>query len=146
MQACTVTSGRQKSFPCLAPEHWCPEAGKQRPPLREYWPKRKDLEILLCLASQKYIFFFSFFFFGRGAHRQHMEVPRLGVESELQLSAYPTATTKSYPSHSCKPCCMLRQRPILKQLTRPGTKPTSLWILVGFITPKPEQELPKGTP
>ena len=35
--------------------------------------------------------FFSFFFF-LGLHQQHMEVPRLGVESELQLSAYATAT------------------------------------------------------
>ena len=33
-------------------------------------------------------------FLGEG----HMEVPRLGVESELQLLAYATATT-GYPSH-----------------------------------------------
>ena len=42
-------------------------------------------------------FFFSFL----GPHLQHMEVPRPGVESELQLPAYPTAiataTTKSEP-------------------------------------------------
>ena len=34
------------------------------------------------------LFFFSFL----GPHPQHMEVPRLGVESELQLPAYTTAT------------------------------------------------------
>ena len=30
-------------------------------------------------------------FWGRGAHPQHMEVPRLGVKLELQLLAYSTA-------------------------------------------------------
>ena len=37
-------------------------------------------------------FFFFFFFFLLWPHLQHMEVPRLGVESELQLPAYATAT------------------------------------------------------
>ena len=30
-----------------------------------------------------------------------MEVPKLGVESELQLSAYTTATATGNPSHVC---------------------------------------------
>ena len=30
-----------------------------------------------------------------------MEVPRLGVELELQLPAYPTATATPDPSHAC---------------------------------------------
>ena len=30
----------------------------------------------------------SFFFFPKGPYLEHMEVPRLGVESELQLQAY----------------------------------------------------------
>ena len=30
-----------------------------------------------------------------------MEVPRLGVESELQLPAYATATATQNPSHVC---------------------------------------------
>ena len=30
-----------------------------------------------------------------------MEVPKLGVESELQLSAYTTATATPEPSHVC---------------------------------------------
>ena len=33
-----------------------------------------------------------FFFFLNGPYLWHMEVPRLGVESELQLLAYTTAT------------------------------------------------------
>ena len=52
--------------------------------------------------------FFSFFrllvhssFFFLGLHMQHMEVPRPGAESELQLLAYATATAPSDPSHVC---------------------------------------------
>ena len=49
-------------------------------------------------------FFLSFFFFlvflpFLGLFPWHMEVPRLGVESELQLLAYTTATAMQDPSH-----------------------------------------------
>ena len=40
-------------------------------------------------------------FFFLGPHLQHMKVPRLGVESELQLPAYTTATAKQDPSLIC---------------------------------------------
>ena len=45
--------------------------------------------------------FVRFFFFLSllGPHPQHMEVFRLGVESELQLLAYTTATAMWDPSH-----------------------------------------------
>ena len=36
-----------------------------------------------------------------GLQVQHMEVPRLGFESELQLPAYATATATQDPSHIC---------------------------------------------
>ena len=35
-----------------------------------------------------------------GLHLRHKEVPRLGVESELELPAYNRATTTVDPSHS----------------------------------------------
>ena len=41
----------------------------------------------------------SSFFVCVGPQPQHMEVPRLGVESELQLPAYATATTTPDSSH-----------------------------------------------
>ena len=44
---------------------------------------------------------FLFFSFFKGLHPWHMEVSRLGVESELQLSAYATATETQDPSHVC---------------------------------------------
>ena len=40
-------------------------------------------------------------FFGGGPHLQHMELPSLGVQSELQQSAYATAIATSYLSRVC---------------------------------------------
>ena len=60
------------------------------------------------------------------AHLQHMEVPRLGVESELQLPAYATAHVNARSLTHC---------------VRPGVEPTSSWIPVGFVTAEPQQEL-----
>ena len=37
-------------------------------------------------------FYLKIFFFFLGPHLQHMEVPRLGIKSELQLQAHTTAT------------------------------------------------------
>ena len=42
------------------------------------------------------IFFFFFVFLE--LHLQHMEVSRLGLESELQLPSYTTATARPDPS------------------------------------------------
>ena len=46
----------------------------------------------LSLCFFFFFFFFCFvFFFFLGSHQQHMEIPRLGVKSELWLPAYTTA-------------------------------------------------------
>ena len=59
-------------------------------PQRQRVPPPNILESLEgCL--QQYFFFFFFFCF-LGPHLRYMEVLRLGVESELQLPAYATAT------------------------------------------------------
>ena len=42
-----------------------------------------------------------FFFVFLGLHPEHMEVPSLGVKSELYLLAYATATAMRDPSHVC---------------------------------------------
>ena len=44
---------------------------------------------------------FCFLFFVKGPHPRHMEIPRLGFESELQLLAYSTATAIPDPSPIC---------------------------------------------
>ena len=45
-----------------------------------------------------------------------MKVPRLGVESELQLLAYTTVTAMTDPSHTCDLYHSSRQRWILNPL------------------------------
>ena len=49
----------------------------------------------------KKLLFFFFFFFFLGPHLWYMEVPRLGVESELQLPATATVTAMQDQSHLC---------------------------------------------
>ena len=59
-----------------------------------YWPQIIDPKVVPILGTHyitERIFFFFFFCF-LGPHPQHMEVPRLGVELEMQLPAYATAT------------------------------------------------------
>ena len=46
-------------------------------------------------------FSFCFVFVFLGLHPRRMEVPRLRVQSELQLPAYTTATATWDPSHLC---------------------------------------------
>ena len=59
-----------------------------------------------------------------------MIVPRLGVESELQLLAHATAIASvTYTATCCNARCF---NPLSK--ARPGTKPESWWVLVRFLT------------
>ena len=62
---------------------------------------------------QRFYYFFVFFFFFSGPYPQHMEVPGLGVESELQPLAYTTATATTDPSHVCDLHHSSQQRRIL---------------------------------
>ena len=74
----------------------------------------------LEVAVWAYFFLFLFrlfLFLFLGPHAQHMEVPRIGVKSELQLPAYTTA-------HHARS---------LTHWARPGIKHASSWILVGFV-------------
>ena len=69
----------------------------------------------------------SFFFFFFGFLRQYlwrMEVPRLGIPSELQLPAYATATATGDPSQVYSLHHSSRQCQILNPL-RTGIKPTT---------------------
>ena len=52
-----------------------------------------------------------------GPHPRHMEVPRLGVQSELQLLAYTTATATSDLSRICDLLCSSQQHRILNPLS-----------------------------
>ena len=74
-----------------------------------------------------YMFIFCFL----GLHPSHVEVPRLEVESELQVPAYAIATAAQDPSHVCDLTATLWS---LTHWARPGMEHTSSWILVRFIT------------
>ena len=69
-------------------------------------------------ASSVFVFIYLFYLVFLGPHLRHRDVPRLGVQSELQLLAY---TTPHGNSGS------------LTQWARPGIEPRSSWMLVGFI-------------
>ena len=58
------------------------------------------------------------FFWFLGLHSGHMEVPRLGVESELQLPAYITAIATQDPSLVCDLYHSSQQHRILNTLSK----------------------------
>ena len=73
------------------------------------------------------------FFFFLGPHLWHMEDARLGVESELQTSAYATATATATQdlSHVCVLHHSSQQSQILNPLSETGIKPTLMdttWV------------------
>ena len=83
-----------------------------------------------------------FFFCFLGPHPRHMEVPRLGVESKLQLPAYTTATAMGDLSsvcnlhHSSQQCWILN--PLSKARDRTHILMATSWIRFCCAT--------KGTP
>ena len=81
-----------------------------------------------------YMFVSFFFFCFLGPHPRHMEVPRLGVQSELELLAYTTVTATRDPSHICD---NLQQHWILDPLGEARVRTQSSQILVGFISAEP---------
>ena len=83
------------------------------------------------------LFFFSLF----RVHSRHLEVPRLGAESELQSPAYATASAKPDLSCVCDRYHNSGQHGIPGPRVRPGIEPASSWILVRFISTEPRQEL-----
>ena len=95
-------------------------------------------ECLHILTQSFCLFVFLFCFLG--SHLRHMEVPRLGVESELQLPVYTTATATWYSSCICDLHHNSQQYWILNPLIEARDWTASSWILVGFVTAKPQQE------
>ena len=64
------------------------------------------------------VWFGIFLFCFLGPHSQHMEVPRLGVKSELQLLAYATATAPKDPRCICNLYHNSRQCQTLNPLSK----------------------------
>ena len=60
------------------------------------------LQVYSIVIQNFYFYFWSFFFLVfLGLHQRRREVPRLGVESELQLPAYTIVTATRDLSHLC---------------------------------------------
>ena len=72
----------------------------------------------LSVTTQALFYFILFVFLG--VHLWHMGVPRLGVESELQMLAYATAAATPDPSCVCKLHCSYSNIGSLTHLVRPG--------------------------
>ena len=75
-----------------------------------------------------FFLFFVFFLFFLWPHLRPMEVPRLGVQSELQLLAYTTATAMQGSSHICNPYYNSRQRQTLYPLIEAGDRTYNLRV------------------
>ena len=88
--------------------------------------------------GSKYFLFIYLLFCFLGLHSWHMEVPRLGVESVLQLLACATATAMQDQSLICDLCHSSRQHQIPNPL---GIKPASSWILGRFVSNVPQWKL-----
>ena len=69
---------------------------------------------------------------------RQMEIPRLGVESELL--AYATATAMPDLSHVCNLQHRSQQCQSLNPLSEARMEPASSGMLVGFITTEPQRE------
>ena len=67
----------------------------------------------------------------------HLEFPRLGVQLELQLPAYTTATVMPELNHICDLYHSSRQRWIFNPQSRAWIQPESSWIPVRFLSTEP---------
>ena len=93
-----------------------------------------------CSISQFYFFFFwSLSSVFLGPHPLHMEVPRLGVQLELQLPAYTTAPATPDPSRVCDLHHSSQHHQILKPLSEAREWSHNLtgpsWICFRCATP-----------
>ena len=71
---------------------------------------------------------FFFFFFLLGLHPRHMDAPGLGVQAELQLPAYTTATAMQDPSRLCDLHHSSQQRRILNPLSKGRDRTSNLMV------------------
>ena len=90
------------------------------------------LQHLLFVFVVVVVLFFVFCLIG--PYLQNMDVPSLGVESELRLPAYTTATATQELSMSVTYTIAHGNARSLTHQARPEIKPMSSWMLVRFVT------------
>ena len=71
--------------------------------------------MVFCVEEKKFIYLLIYYLFLLGPH---MEVPRLGIQSEMQLLAYTIAAATWGPSHICDLHCSSWQCQNLNPLSR----------------------------
>ena len=86
------------------------------------------------------LFYFTFCFIG--LHLQHMEGPRLGVKSELQLPGYATTRAMPDPSPLCDLHHSLHQCQILSPLSEAGDWTCLLMDTSRIVSAASQRELP----
>ena len=91
------------------------------------------LQFFLCI--QLLLLFIFIFIFFLGPYLGHMEVPRLGVESELQLQVYATATALPALRPFCDLHCSLQQCWVLTRLIKDRNGTTSSQTICWVLNP-----------
>ena len=101
--------------------------------------------VYMCVGTYVciYIHIHTYTFCFLGPHLQHMEVTRPGVQSELQLLAYTTATASGDLSPVCDLHHNSRQCQILNPLSKARDR-TCILIDIRFISAVPQRELPNS--
>ena len=87
------------------------------------------VETAVAPMSWPRFFFFFFFFVFLGSHWQHMEVPRVGVKSELQ----PQPQQQQIGSTSVTYSTAHGHARSFTHWARPGMEPSTLWFLDSFL-------------
>ena len=86
-------------------------------------------------------YFIYLYFSFLGPHPWRMDVPRLGVELELQPPATATATAMPDPNHIWTYATAQGNAEYLTYWVRPGIEPASSQLLGRFVTAEPQWEL-----
>ena len=82
-----------------------------------------DIHLMVELVWISYFFFFFLLF---GPHPWHMEVPSPQQRGQIRVTYTTAHSNTGSPTH----------------WVTSGIKPTSSWILAGFVTTEPQRELP----
>ena len=104
-------------------------------PHAQHTARYSEASVNVCCVgwiNERDLFLFSFSFFSfclfLGPLLWYMEVPRLGVELELQLPAYATATAMWDPSRICDLHHRSRQHRILNPLRKARDRTRNLMV------------------
>ena len=117
--ACTIAAAM------LDPSHFC-----------DLYHSSGKHQILL------FFYFLFLFFCFLGLLPLYTEVPRLGVELNLQLLAYTTAPATPDLSRVCALHHSSQQCGLLDPLSEARDQTHNSWFLVGFVSASPRWELP----